>query len=1671
MKSILPNWSIRALLALILLVSAETVKSQVSILTLPYAKSDNFNAYNPTNNAATAAGTLPTGWTLSGATNYNGRGTGTSNTGGYYAYGLGTDFSLGSLRSGSLTITYAVNFTNNSGTTITDLTISWNYEQWRFANNSGWNVTGTGALASNATLNAKDFVGASSGTSGATTPVASFTLTGLSIASGQSFGIKWDSTDGNSSDNGVSIDDFSISASGTVMQDQTITFDALANATYGDSNITLTGSASSNLTVSYTSSNTNVATVSGNTLTIVGAGATNITASQSGNASYNAAANVIQALTVNPKNLTATNAVANSKVYDRNTSATISGATAFGTVNGDVITITGGGTFVDFNAGNGKPVTAALSLSGAKASSYTLTQPTGLTANITQKDVTVNDAEAQNKIFDGNTNAIITGTLNGVISPDVVTFNGTGTFASSAAAQGIAVTSTSTIGGNDAANYTLVQPVGLTANIYAEALTPQTITFNPLANVTYGDANFNLNATASSGLTVTYASSNEEVATVSGNTVTVVGAGSTTITATQQGNGTFEEAIPVTQTLTVNPKALTIDNAVANDKIYNGNNNATFTGVLNGIINADVVTLNATGTFSSVTVANGISVTSTATLDGADVSNYTLTQPTGLSADITPKTITANSVTASNKVYDGNTNATLNNFALTGVIAGDEVTASGSGTFASAAVANGISVTTALNLGGADAFNYVLTQPSGITANITRLALTISGLTGNDKVYDRSTAATLDGTPVLSGFLLADDVFVSGAPVANFNTRTVGTNKTITVTGYTLSGADANNYSATQPTGITADITPASVTISGAVAQDKPFDGTNSATITGTLSGVISADAVTLVGTGTFASSAVGTDIAVTSTSTLTGNDAGNYIINPQPTGLSADILVGPTVLNVGDLSIIGFNVNTPDNFAFVTWVDINPDTYIKFTDNPFFSAGDANLPNNVRGGEQFVMWRNNGATIPAGTVITISDAPATNFGTIVSGSLNGLSGSGDNIFAYQGAATSGTFPDFASNGNPTTFNGNILFGLYLQGTNAAASWLTNQATTVTTNNSFLPSELNVANGNIALGSNATRGQYTGSRSNQLTLEAYKALVTSPSNWTTGSGSGTTITLNTASFTLAAAPTASAISGAGTICAGDTANLNVSVTGGLSPFTITYSDGTTEFTVNNYASGSNIPVTPSTTTSYTLVSVVDANGLTGNNNTGTATINVNQFYPFFADSDGDGYGTGNPVSVCAVDAQTPPDNFATLDGDCNDEIAAINPGEAEVLYNGIDDNCDGSLDEGFKITTTLLASSCGRTLPAIGSLVQIQTIAPASTITAWRIRATNGAQVQVIEKNVPHFTMLEFPSYNYATTYTIDIELQRNGVWLGYYGPTCFVSTPAILENGGAGSINPSQCGLTLAQINTVIATTSLQGVTGYRYRITNLTDPVEPNAVQTIDRTQHWFTLQMLERYNYGTTYRIEVAVKSTGGFGGFGAPCEISSPAVPSLLNCGGSVATGTTLVKAASVAGATQYRFQITRQSDNASSTIDRSTNYFTFNMVPAAIFTAGATYNVRVAVMSTLTWSPFGDACEIVAPGGAAKGAPIVETATPAASVAFKASVYPNPFTTDFDIDIISSATENVQVKVYDMLGRLMESKTVEVSEKVHQLGNNYPSGVYNVIVNQNGTTKTLRVIKR
>ncbi len=566
-----------------------------------------------------------------------------------------------------------------------------------------------------------------------------------------------------------------------VKLDQSITFVTLPAKTYGDVNFNLTATSTSGLAVTYTSSNTAVATVSGSTVHIVGQGNTIITATQTGNANYNPAPEQTQQLNVAKATLTVT-AEGKSKVYGT-TNPTFT-VLYDGWKNGDNTSVITTPVSINSSATQFTQVGAYnIVPNGAAANNYDFAYVNGI-LNITKATLTVT-ADNQTKI-QGTTNPTLTFTYSGwvngqetidtppAISTTVNTATTVGTYNGSITVSGgldnnylfnyvpgnFIVTAAATaemnvkqnttniadagsfsfgnvnmlsssgiltftientgdanltlsgtpkilISGTHAADFAVVQTSTL-STVTAGSSTTFTINFTPsafgtrIANIsianndadenpynfditgmgvkldqsitfvtlpakTYGDVNFNLTATSTSGLAVTYTSSNTAVATVSGSTVHIVGQGNTIITATQTGNANYNPAPEQTQQLNVAKATLTVT-AEGKSKVY-GTTNPTFTVLYDGWKNGDntsvittPVSINSSATqFTQVGAYNIVP-------NGAAANNYDFAYVNGI-LNITKATLT---VTADNQTkIQGTTNPTLT-FTYSGWVNGQE---------------------------------------------------------------------------------------------------------------------------------------------------------------------------------------------------------------------------------------------------------------------------------------------------------------------------------------------------------------------------------------------------------------------------------------------------------------------------------------------------------------------------------------------------------------------------------------------------------------------------------------------------------------------------------------------------------------------------------------------------------------------------------------------------------------------------------------------------------------------------------------------------------------------------------------------------------------------------------------------------------------------------------------
>jgi filamentous hemagglutinin family protein len=585
-----------------------------------------------------------------------------------------------------------------------------------------------------------------------------------------------------------------------------------------------------------------------------------------------------------------------SKSYDGTRTANLSGVLS-GVLAGDRV----GASYVsaEFNdkqAGVGKTVTVSgAQLFNNDAHNYVLGATGSVPGTITPRTIAATGLSALDKVYDGTRTATLSGALTGVIDGDIVGLGAaTAQFSDKAVGTGKTVTiSDPALTGADAANYRLGSPPTLVATITPRALSANgmsvldkvydgtriaTVAGGELAGKIAGDSVSLTNAT---GLFTDKHVGVNKVVTISGQGLAGADAGNYRLTDT-------------TVRADITPRVLGTDGLRALDKLYDGSRAAALSGTLSGIVEGDSISLNGAGAqFSDRNAGVGKTVTLAGTpLAGADAGNYRLDNAQTLRADITPRQITATGLSAQDKVYDG-TRTAIWSGTLAGTVDGDTVRLDAMAQFADKTAGAGKTVTMSdAALTGADAANYRLTALPALKATITPRSLGGTSLTVLDKVYDGTRAANVSAA--LSGIIAGDNVRLDGA-MGLFDSKHTGTGKTVTLAGGVLAGADAGNYTISSDATGQASITPRPITASGLTALNKVYDGTRNATLTGTLSGVMEGDSVSLDNaTGLFGDKHAGQAKTVTiSGGALGGADADNYTLQGAP-DVVADITPRP---------------------------------------------------------------------------------------------------------------------------------------------------------------------------------------------------------------------------------------------------------------------------------------------------------------------------------------------------------------------------------------------------------------------------------------------------------------------------------------------------------------------------------------------------------------------------------------------------------------------------------------------------------------------------------------------------------------------------------------------------------------------------------------------------------
>ncbi|WP_222539327.1 YDG domain-containing protein [Pedobacter polysacchareus] len=646
-----------------------------------------------------------------------------------------------------------------------------------------------------------------------------------------------------------------------------------------------------------------------------------------------------------------------SKVYTGNTDATLapSNYTLNGVLGGDAVTVSGTASYDSKNSGNGKTITVNnFNLAGAQKDNYRLTTITATTTGnigVAQLTLTLNALPAITKVYDNNTNAALVPdnyTLNGKIGSDEVTVTGISNYDTKNAGSGKTITvNTFVLGGADKDNYSLLTGTANTTGTISPAAISLSLNSGPLITKIYDNttvatltsANYSLagilgtDAVSVSGQANYSTNIAENGKTITANNFVLAGAQKdnyslSTTTATTTGN------------ITKKSVSLSLNELPLISKQYDNNTLTSLAAgnyTINGILGSDELSVTGTASYNTKTVGTGKTISvNNFILGGAQKDNYSLTTTiaaTKGNISAAPLTLTLNALPLPSKTYDNNTTATLvpANYSLTGIIAADAVTVSGTAAYDTKDAGTGKTVTAGnFILAGADQGNYIMNTLSATTTgeiNVKPITLALNASPLITKIYDGNVAATLiPSNYVLTGVLGTDAVTVSGT--ASYDTKTRGTGKTITANNFALSGAQKDNYLLTTSTAAsTGNITasPITLTLNALPAITKVYDNSTIAALVPenySLSGIIGTDAVTVSGTAAYDSKDAGIGKTITAqTFILGGADKDNYSLSTSSSSTTGSVTPAALTLALNANPLI---TKTYNNSTSATLVPAN---------------------------------------------------------------------------------------------------------------------------------------------------------------------------------------------------------------------------------------------------------------------------------------------------------------------------------------------------------------------------------------------------------------------------------------------------------------------------------------------------------------------------------------------------------------------------------------------------------------------------------------------------------------------------------------------------------------------------------------------------------------------------
>jgi len=588
--------------------------------------------------------------------------------------------------------------------------------------------------------------------------------------------------------------------------DQTITFADLSSKTYGDEAITTSPTATSTLTVALASNTTDVCTVSGFVITIVGTGTCEITANQAGGFVsgtgnyYNPAPEVVKSFVVSPKPLTVTGSNHSINYGDVVPSPTATYSSFAYSENASNL-LTQPTCTTNYVRGDGAGTSRTTTCSGAASNNYTFTYVSGA---VTINKKTVRVTASSHSVTYGDSAPTVTAAYNSADFYDSQT---------SSVIDTPPTCTTQYVDGDPAGTPKSTSCSGAVDNNYDFSYTPGsvsisqaalTITASSPAAINRGDAvptitpsySGFVNTDTSSVVSGVVCSTTYTTLSAAGTYPTSCSSASASNYSFTYVNGSLVANNPglTNQTITFGPISGITYGSAAPTVSPTASSNLAVTLTSNS---PTICTVSASSPWT-ITILKPGTCSITASQAGNESFNPASDVTQTFEVGVKTLTVDTSKVSANNKVYNDSSTATLTiaSNALSGIVGSDVVTlgiGSISASFSDPNVANGISVTTtgSFALTGTNATYYALTQPTlSLTANITQASLTITA--SSHSVNTGASAPTI--TASYAGF--------EGNDADQVNTHLSGLVCTTTYTSSSnagtyptsCSGASSQNY-------------------------------------------------------------------------------------------------------------------------------------------------------------------------------------------------------------------------------------------------------------------------------------------------------------------------------------------------------------------------------------------------------------------------------------------------------------------------------------------------------------------------------------------------------------------------------------------------------------------------------------------------------------------------------------------------------------------------------------------------------------------------------------------------------------------------------------------------------------------------------------------------------------